>query len=108
MKVRLGDFTDCARQMLKYGAPQDLEILLVASWSIWYGRNQKVFQDGNLSPDQVWCFAASTRLDYRQANDLCNQSQTAGVGKWEAPPPGWCKVNVDGAVSRDGSMSVLG
>ena len=108
MKVRLGDFTDCALQMLKYGASQDLEILLFTSWSIWYCRNQKVFQDGSLSPDQVWCFAVSTRLDYRQANVLCNQSQTAGVRKWEAPPPGWCKVNVDGAVPGDGSMSCVG
>ena len=74
MKDRLGDFTDCALQMLKYEASQDLEILLVTSWFIWYSRNQKVFQDGSLSPDHVWCFAASTRLDYRQANALCNQS----------------------------------
>ena len=88
MKVRLGDFTDCALQMLKYGASQDLEILLVTSWSIWYNRNQKVFEDGSLSPDQVWFFAASTRFDYREVIAFCNQSQTAGVGKWEAPPPG--------------------
>ena len=53
MKVRLGDFTDCALQMLKSRASQDLEILLVTSWSIWYNRNQKVFEDGSLSPDQV-------------------------------------------------------
>ena len=74
MKVRLGDFTDCALQMLKSRASQDLEILLVTSWSIWYNRNQKVFEDGSLSPDQVWFFAVSTRFDYREATALCNQT----------------------------------
>ena len=46
MKVRQGDFTDFALQTLNTGATQDLEILLVTSWSIWYNRNQKVFEDG--------------------------------------------------------------
>ena len=73
MKVRQGDFTDFALQMLNTRATQDLEILLVTSWSIWYNRNQKVFEDGSLSPDQVWFFATTTRFDYREAAALCNQ-----------------------------------
>ena len=108
MKVRQGDFTDFALQMLNTRATQDLEILLVTSWSIWYNRNQKVFEDGSLSPDQVWFFTATTRFDYREAAALCNQKQTSDVGKWEAPPSGMCEVNVDGAVSGDGKLSSVG
>ena len=94
--------------MLNTRATQDLETLFVTSWSIWYNRNQKVFEDASHSPDQVWFYAATTRYDYRKATALCNQNQTSNVGRWEAPPSGMCKVNVDGAVSGDGGLSSVG
>ena len=89
--------------MLNTGATQDLETLLVTS--IWYNRNQKVFEDGGLSLDQVWFFAVATRFDYKEAIALCNKNQTSDAGRWEAPPSGICKVNVDGVVSGDGRLS---
>ncbi|XP_030969854.1 uncharacterized protein LOC115990137 [Quercus lobata] len=90
--------------MLNTGATQDLETFLVTSWSIWYNRNQKVFEDDDLSLDQVWFFAVATRFDYREATALCNKNQTSDAGRWEAPPSGMCKVNVDRVVSRDGRL----
>ena len=67
-----------------------------------------MFEDAGHSLDQVWFFAATTRFDYREATTLCNQNQTSDAGRWEAPPLGMCKVNMDGAVSRNGRSSNVG
>ena len=43
-----------------------------------------------------------------EAIALCNPNQTSDAGRWEAPPSGMCKVNVDGAVSGNGRSFNIG
>lgn len=47
------DFTDVDLKILHDGTTQDLEKFFVTTWSMWYSRNQKVFENTNLSPEQV-------------------------------------------------------
>jgi len=87
---------------LNNGVAHGLETFFVTSWAIWYNRNQRDFEDACHSPDQVWFLVNTTISDYREATALCNQSQISEACKWEAPPTGMHKVNVDGATSGDG------
>lgn len=68
------DFIDIALKILHDGTTQDLKIFFVTAWSIWYSRNQKVFEDTNCSPEQVWSFTRALKWDYKEAGALCNQS----------------------------------
>lgn len=43
------DTTNVALKILNDGAAQDLETFFVTSWAIWHSRNQKVFEDVQLT-----------------------------------------------------------
>ena len=64
--------------------------------------NQKVFKDVCNSAAQIWCSTNTIRWDFKEAMRLCLQSQNNEALRWEAPPLGMFKINVDGATSNDG------
>lgn len=45
------DFSEAAIRILNEGATRDLELFIVAAWSIWYSRNQQCFEDKIHSPN---------------------------------------------------------
>lgn len=91
-----------------FGTSQDLETFFGVAWAIWYNRNQKVFENIDHSPAQVWNYARRLILDFKEASSLCCQNQQPVFLGWKAPPPGVFKINVDGATSADGRLSSIG
>lgn len=91
------DTTDVALKNLNDGAAQDLETFFATSWAIQYSRNQKVFENVRHSADQIWCYTNTIRWEYKEAAGLCLQNQNNKASRWEAPPLGMYKINVDGA-----------
>ena len=86
----------------------DMEIFFVIAWSIWYNRNQVVYEQPYLTPSQVWDYAQRLRCDYKgaiTANLLRQQPPSVGQA---APPPDMFKINVDGAIADDGRRSSVG
>lgn len=80
-----------------------LEYFFAISWSIWHNRNQIAHNDVSLSPLQIWELARNIVEGFHKANsELLPAKQPANIS-WEAPPPGFCKINVDDATSLDGS-----
>ncbi|KAL4291966.1 hypothetical protein GQ457_14G024710 [Hibiscus cannabinus] len=72
-------------------------------WSIWLRRNKLIFESapvvcepvlliGNRMVEEFRTAVTTGRLPVRSGNAI----HRAGV-RWEAPPPPWCKVNVDDA-----------
>ena len=79
------------------------EYFFAISWSIWHNRNQIAHNEVSLSPVQIWDLARNIVEGFHEANlELLPPKQPANKG-WEAPPPRFCKINVDGATSLDGS-----
>nr|POE46443.1 hypothetical protein CFP56_41690 [Quercus suber] len=90
-------FVDVALQILDAGTHHDLETLFATAWSIWYNRNQVIHE-----------YAQRTQNDYKGAmivNQLRQQPPEVG---WTAPPPGFYKINVDGATDGSRSLSSVG
>ena len=65
--------------------------------------------DSPLSPSQVWSLAINTLEDFKKAvASLDILSPRHSQNRWEAPPQGVFKVNVDGATSNQGRNSSIG
>ena len=48
------------------------------------------------------------RWEFKEAMAMCCQPQNNEATRWEVPPSGWVKINVDGATSNDGRPSSVG
>ena len=99
---------DLALEILDAGTPQDLETFFATAWSVWHNRNKVVHESDGSSPSQIWNIARCTREDYRDAVACCIlKQQPLDVG-WVAPPLDYYKINVDGAIAGERSMSCAG
>ena len=56
-----------------------------------------------LSPLQIWDLARSIIQDFHEANNKLSLVKFDSNEGWLAPPPGYFKVNVDGASPLDGN-----
>ncbi|XP_075645753.1 uncharacterized protein LOC142616881 [Castanea sativa] len=74
------DPVDIILDITKRGTSHDLEIFFATAWSIWWNR----------------CLFLPPTAPFPPTI------------KWKAPPPGFCKINVDGATSNVGSKSCIG
>jgi len=83
-------------------------MVLVTSWTIWYSRNKNVFENVRHSAEQIWSSAKTIRWEFKEATALWLQNQNNEAARWEVPPSGWTKINVDGATSNDGRPSSIG
>ena len=102
------DVSDIALKIVNEGTVQDLEIFLVTAWTIWYCRNKNVFENVSFSDEQIWCSANTMRWEFEEASAVYCQSQINEATRWEVPPSGWVKINVDGATFSDGRPSSVG
>ena len=80
----------------------------MAAWAIWYNRNQIVFEYTCQLPYQIWNFAMDYLKDVHGNRRSQLLHRTAESGKWETPPRGAFKINVDGATSEQGRNSGVG
>ncbi|KAK4275212.1 hypothetical protein QN277_018336 [Acacia crassicarpa] len=81
------------------------QIFVLTCWWLWRRRNAAVFEGRKVSNSQITAsiFAISRCLnEAHQRVSLVNGKQLllrAAVEKWQLPPPGWVKINTDGAFS---------
>ena len=102
------DFFEVAMRILNEGAARDLELFAVATWSIWYNRNQKCFEDKLHSPNQVWYHTKRLISEHKEAIASLNGKHAPEGSRWMAPSPDFHKINVDGASLDDGRWSSIG
>lgn len=87
-----------------------------ALWGIWFARNKLVWEKSKLSPSVVMDISSKNIKEWQEAmerkRERCNGAKSRGVQprkeiKWEAPQPGWLKLNVDASlVPGTGSFAV--
>ena len=108
ISINNNEILDVAMRFVAKGTSQDLETFFLTAWSIWYNRNQKVFEDNCRPPTQLWNFARKLSHDFMEAsNTFCDKQSSLKEG-WSPPPLEIYKVNVNGATSNDGQPSSIG
>jgi len=81
-------------------------------WSLWYNRNNIIWNNKRSTPSQVNMMANSLWDDWRLANcisenSLDNHSHNP-IQRWVKPPEGWLKCNVDAGFHPHQGVSSLG
>ena len=99
---------DIALDIIEHGSQNDLELFFEVAWSIWWNRNQALFDDSGASPTQVWEMANRSLSEFKAACSLLVFTPSPAPSAWHAPPVGFFKVNVDGAAFDDGRPSCIG
>ncbi|XP_075649953.1 uncharacterized protein LOC142620475 [Castanea sativa] len=94
--------------LLSHHPQHDLEYFFGIAWAIWYNRNKVVHEGNCLSHQQVWQIAKNVVEDSYNAADWDFPQLRPLPTKWNLPPPGFFKVNVDGATSNLGGNSSVG
>ncbi|XP_042983291.1 uncharacterized protein LOC122312694 [Carya illinoinensis] len=84
-----------------------LDLFFIICWTCWYRRNMKMFENKAMSIDAILGNALAMQKSYKE---LKNKpiSIIRNQYKWELPPPGVFKLNVDGAFSSSGSVAGIG
>ncbi|XP_019153886.1 PREDICTED: uncharacterized protein LOC109150431 [Ipomoea nil] len=79
-------------------------------WQIWEARNEKIWNNVILSTHAIVSGAQSFILEWQLANHSTVQPTSNFVrdAKWERPPLGWLKLNVDAALDYGNRRMGLG
>ena len=107
--LNASDFLDVVHKICSPPYVVHLEYYFAISWSIWHNKNQIAHNDVNLSPLQIWELARNIVESFHEINSELLPAKQPANGGWEIPPLGFCKINVIGATSLDGSgVSAVG
>ena len=101
--LNASDFTDIVLHFCSSPNGEHLEYFFATAWAIWHNQNQLVHNEKGLSPLQIWDLARSIIGDFHEANNKLSYAKYESNVGWLAPPPGYFKVNVDGASPLDGN-----
>ena len=99
---------DIALDIIENCSSNDLELFFAVAWSIWWNRNQALFDDSGTPPIQVWVMANRILGEFKATCSLPVFSPSPAPSAWQALPVGFFKVNVDGAAFDDGRPSCIG
>ncbi|KAL0347723.1 UNVERIFIED_CONTAM: putative mitochondrial protein [Sesamum calycinum] len=87
----------------------DFQLLLGLCWSIWWCINGLAMNGSCLDPPQVVCFVSQYLSSFRTQNSDDQRQVTPTVpSSWLAPPPGYVKINFDGATFNNGRVLGVG
>ncbi|KAF5444601.1 hypothetical protein F2P56_033721 [Juglans regia] len=91
------------------GGLEMLTTFFVICWALWYRRNQFLYEKVVHPCSTVINNALSMQSVYKQVQDLDGVSkQVNTVLSWSPSPPGFLKLNVDGAIFPDHHKAGIG
>ncbi|KAF5452055.1 hypothetical protein F2P56_027093 [Juglans regia] len=94
------DFVQIALTVLSRGNIREIEKLFLMAWDMWYRRNQKLYEDNVLSPEQVVDHALSLHQEHKTNAEEQKKGMKACCC-WLPPPTGVLKLNIDEALFHD-------
>ena len=90
-------------------APASFNTMLISLWAIWRNRNDQVWNDDAKSAEQLIPSTLAWWEEFKKANLPLKSPRSAPHLKWQPPPLGYIKLNVDDAFNiGDGSTGIGG
>ncbi|XP_023893347.1 uncharacterized protein LOC112005329 [Quercus suber] len=102
------DIMNIAAKFIDLGKLHDLDLFFMVAWSIWGNRNQAFHNDATIPPSQVWESARRALFDFNAARQDHLPPLSHASLLWATPPPGFHKINVDGAMDEGVGCSGIG
>ncbi|XP_062017671.1 uncharacterized protein LOC133734024 [Rosa rugosa] len=89
---------------------EQLCMFFMALWSLWNERNKIIWQGGHFNPMFAAQWAVNYLVEFQQVRYKPTVKMKRSVTKWECPPRGRLKINIDGAfrgVDGSGGIGVV-
>ncbi|KAF5471637.1 hypothetical protein F2P56_008414 [Juglans regia] len=100
-------FLDQVWLVLDRGNATDLTMFFLIGWSLWNRRNKMMMEKIVIDPLAAVNHALSLQKTFIQLK-TSNAMGRGKLCKWKPPPPGFLKLNVDGAMFADVGKSGIG
>ncbi|XP_024164679.1 uncharacterized protein LOC112171781 [Rosa chinensis] len=84
------------------------DFFFVGLWAIWRERNKMVWNDAAFQPMFLIDWAVHFLKDYQKYHPKAVKKKKRPLTKWQCPPSGRLKINVDGAFRVDNSRGGIG
>ncbi|XP_041011374.1 uncharacterized protein LOC121255162 [Juglans microcarpa x Juglans regia] len=94
------DFAQVAAQLARRNKSSKIEKLFLGAWGLWYRRNQLIYENEQLSPEQALDHPLSVYHEYKIAAEEQNKGLMPQC-RWKPPPSRVPKLNIDGALFHD-------
>ena len=89
---------------------EQLEFFLLSLWAVWVERNNLVWRGGCFVPQNVAKWICNQIEEYKKLHGRSPKKKIRVPMKWQCPPRGRLKVNIDGsylAESGSGGVGVV-
>ena len=102
------DFISITTQFLEKWSSTDLDLFYMIAWTIWGNRNNAIHNDAGCPSAQAWAIAKQSQIDFTTSCSHDHPFHPTIRTHWSLPPPGFHKINVDGATANDGGRFSIG
>ncbi|XP_024190354.1 uncharacterized protein LOC112194337 [Rosa chinensis] len=94
--------------MIDIPSNDQLDLFFMALWSVWIERNKIVWNDGSCQPMYMiqWCMRSLE--EFQKYHPKATNKKKRRVTKWQCPPKGRLKINIDGAYKADTNVGGIG
>ncbi|XP_004298225.1 PREDICTED: uncharacterized protein LOC101306815 [Fragaria vesca subsp. vesca] len=86
----------------------DEESFFVGLWAIWCERNNVLWQKSHFKPMNLIQWGGKFLEDYQKYHPKAVRKKARPRVRWECPPSGRLKINVDGAFCLDNGYGGIG
>ncbi|XP_041015076.1 uncharacterized protein LOC121257859 [Juglans microcarpa x Juglans regia] len=90
-------FIDTVRMVMMQGSEAKLTMFSILCWSLWYRRNQLQMGNNLIQHVQAAKHALSICKTFNDVQ-ITTTKDLLKVSKWQAPPDGYLKINVNGTI----------
>ncbi|XP_061999251.1 uncharacterized protein LOC133716573 [Rosa rugosa] len=85
-----------------------IDFLFMALWSIWTERNKLIWERGTFQPMHMISWCVNSLTEFQKYHPKATRKKKRPLTKWECPPLGRLKINIDNAFRVENGAGGIG